>query len=565
MAAEAPPTIQAAVTKKTQQDTKKKQAPKTPHIIPSSRTHPVVSGLAEITPANSTPYPTNAPKSPKALSSSSSKRQTINAMREAVGMEEKDEPPKPYQPSRSPPQQKDDKKEEAPASDPLIGLTTQRLEETLEKMDREKTAALVKVKELQDQILQLQQQTKDSVLPPPGTSPNLDLEYLFTLSETDGPVAALDWARHQAEELKKNPPSTPAKQHSMVDFANSPMLGLDTPIRRRISTRTSTPHPKLQGTDSVPSKPSDMVQLEKQLIDRFREAAQCVPFEYSSTLATYVVRRPYGMITAPELFSYCSPTPDQDYARRAHVSTLSALEVAVNIHPDKSVLLLFGVAGVRYKITARQDDDFTTIENVDDMVDRSILGQISYIDEQASELEYSLDEILEEALLVREQYASTMISTALGLDKRPLVVLPAESGPPPLIPKAPSRDVGVETDEQGITADVPNTIDTSGDHAAATKATPPPLEDAHPGSSDVLTMFFSWIITSILGLIYYVFIGLPLKIVQTVFIMTIAYAICNMMYFYMAQDYNEWIIQSSGGSVTMSDLVNYGNTRHGIM
>jgi hypothetical protein len=485
-------------------------------------------------------------------------------MREAAGSRgEKDEPP---------PQQSDGKNEEVPASIPLISMTTQRLEETLEKTEQEKMSALIKVKELQDQILQLQQQTNDVALPPPGTASNLDLEYLFTLSETDGPVAALEWARHQVEELKKNPPSTPAKQQSMVSFANSPMLVLDTPIQRRISTRTLTPHPKLQVSNSLPHAPSNIVQLERQLIDSFREAAQCVPFEYSSTLATYVVRRPYGMVTAPELFSYCSPMSDQDYARRAHVSTLSALEVAVNIHPDKSVMLLFDLAGVRYKISAHQDEDFTMIENVDDMVDRSILGQISYIDEQANELEYSLDEILEEALLVREQYASTMISTALGLDKRPPAVVPAgtaESGSQPAIPKAPSRDVGVETEEKGMTTDVPKTIETNGDKtvAVADKATPPPraVEDAHSGSSDVLTMFFSWSITSILGLIYFVVIGLPLKIVQAVFIMTVAYFVFNMMYFYVAQDYNEWVIQSSGGSVTVIDLVNFVNTRHEIM
>jgi hypothetical protein len=63
-------------------------------------------------------------------------------------------------------------------------------------------------------------------------------------------------------------------------------------------------------------------------------------------------------------------------------------------------------------------------------------------------------------------------------------------------------------------------------------------------------------------------IGLPWKIVQTVVIMTAVYIIFNMIYWYVAEDYNHWLIrESGGGTVTFTDLAYFANNnmRHGIM
>jgi hypothetical protein len=62
-------------------------------------------------------------------------------------------------------------------------------------------------------------------------------------------------------------------------------------------------------------------------------------------------------------------------------------------------------------------------------------------------------------------------------------------------------------------------------------------------------------------------IGLPLRIVQTVCLLTMAYVIFNMIYFYLAIDYNNWLIgESDGMAVSSNDLVSYySNIRYGIM
>jgi len=86
------------------------------------------------------------------------------------------------------------------------------------------------------------------------------------------------------------------------------------------------------------------------------------------------------------------------YSRRAHVSSKSSIEVVAVVKADSSPFLLY-------------------IENVDLDVDCP-LGHITYMDEQTGmEREYSLDTILEEALLIREQYCGTLRSTALRSDR----------------------------------------------------------------------------------------------------------------------------------------------------
>jgi biotin carboxyl carrier protein len=193
-------------------------------------------------------------------------------------------------------------------------------------------------------------------------------------------------------------------------------------------------------------------------------------------------------------------------------------------------------------------------------------------------LEYSLDDVLDEALTVREQYSSAVINTALGLKDRPtpLPAVPtmAEEVTPALT-KAPSKDVAVETDEKGMMTAPATTVHieqsqpvVSVTDADTTKdAAPPPTAEETSGSSDMLTLLMGMILSSVLGLVYFVLIGLPLKIGQTVVIVTAVYAIVNMVYLYLAEDYNNWLIRESGGTITLQDLAYFSNNniRHGIM
>merc|ERR1712238_594934 len=189
------------------------------------------------------------------------------------------------------------------------------------------------------------------------------------------------------------------------------------------------------GTTATPTMTAAVVEnpeeTESRLIHQFREAAKYVPYEFSSDIATFTVRRPYGMDlqqspqSQHELFEFVKPPkePLDAYSRRAHVSLKSSIDVVAIIKADNTPFLLFDTAGVRYKTTTT--NEWIHIPNVDDettanALDRHhlLVGNITYLDEYGMECQYSLDEILEEALLVREQYCGTLASTALGLDGR---------------------------------------------------------------------------------------------------------------------------------------------------
>jgi hypothetical protein len=481
----------------------------------------------------------------------------------------KDQPPIPARrPARSPETEND-----AAPSKPLVSETQQHLEQAYNKAEEEKTAALVKIKLLEDQLLQVQDQVakaqlEASKLTPPGSNPTMDYSYMLQLAETDGSEAALAWAKTQLQQQtgSSSLPSTPLGKQplsAMSPLRNMVVGRMDSP-RRRFKSLTERSMAVIPVLRNIPhNKP--MKQIEYEMRAHFQEAAQYVPYEFTSSLATYVVRRPYGNVTAPELFQYISFRPDADYASQAHVSNLAALEVGVTINADNSALLLFHKAGVRYKTSTTSD--WKVVNNVEEL-DRP-LGFVTYIDEQAKELEYSLDDILEEALMVREQYSSSIINTALGLKDRPP---PAAQATEAALAKVPSKDVAVETEEKGMMTAPATTVmvEKNGDKAqGATKTAPPvaTLKDDTVGSSDMLTMLMSMILSSVLGLIYFVVIGLPLRIVQAVFVLTVAYAIFNMIYYYMAVDYNNWLIQESGGAaVSSEDLVlYYSNIQHGIM
>ena len=288
-----------------------------------------------------------------------------------------------------------------------------------------------------------------------------------------------------------------------------------------------------------------------------------------STLCPYLF---YSIFIFSELFDYVKPPeePFEEYSRRAHVSSKSSIEVVAIIKADNLPFLLFDTAGVRYKANPN-NEEWIHINNVDTDLDRP-LGHITYVDEHAMEREYSLDEILEEALLVREQYCGTLTSTALGLDGRGPQQQQQQQAPVqqveiPDLQKVSSRDVGVETDEKGIATD-----GSSPQQQAQAQHTPnvEKEEESGGGSSDVLIVFFGMMFTLFYNFLFGFFIGMPLRIIRTIFVFTISYIIIQMLHMHFADGYNEWVLNLYDGatttaSYTMNDLVYYTNRQPGIM
>jgi len=157
------------------------------------------------------------------------------------------------------------------------------------------------------------------------------------------------------------------------------------------------------------SKSKSKSEVRDQQYRRFREAALCLPFEYTSSLATMCVRRPYG-IASSKIFRVIAPdTSDQQYTQRARALSSHTIQVAITIAADNSMMLLYDKAGVRYKNDS-SDTEWTDVRDVGDL--EVPLGDVSTA-ECKYPYSYSLDQVLKEAILVREQYCSTLVSTAL--------------------------------------------------------------------------------------------------------------------------------------------------------
>ena len=389
-------------------------------------------------------------------------------------------------------------------SQPIVSATNERLEDALKKAEEEKNQALKQIKELETKLVQNMATIATPLTPVKDMT---SLQEVMNMAKSHGEEAALKWAHQQLSSQQKSGgllspgiPTTP--------------VGL-----RSVSKRVATPYPKREGLKTQDADGNETAisdeELERQFIDSFREAIAYVPHEYfgsasissnigndgSNQLCTFYVRRPYGSPPQSEIFDLVSPSPHDAYSRKAHVSDPSTVQVAVAIPYDESVLCLFGHAGIRYRITPT--GNFESYPNIGE----KSFGSVSYIDDTANEQEYSLDQIIEEALAVREQYCSTMMTTALGFQRRK----PDVQAPAPVTNPGNVAEIGVNT--------MPAEIDVGNDIAKqkvedkpqierSTKEKKPVIDDDSSGAADVLTIFLGMVVKSIFGFIFWITMGI---------------------------------------------------------
>ena len=165
-------------------------------------------------------------------------------------------------------------------------------------------------------------------------------------------------------------------------------------------------------------------------IDIASRAVETVDHIFESTLATYVVRKPYGGNEQLECtFKDNKPfnnrgttvnwsSPVLNYLQNASVKDERTLEVAAQLKADGSILMLYG-SSCRHGTVAISSDgneefEFKTFHDAEYM-DGS-LGKIIYIDTEGNDGEYWLDPVYEEALSIRETYCSNVFSAALALE-----------------------------------------------------------------------------------------------------------------------------------------------------
>lgn len=159
-------------------------------------------------------------------------------------------------------------------------------------------------------------------------------------------------------------------------------------------------------------------------------AVETVDHVFESTLATYVVRKPYGgneqmecIFKDENMLNDVGATANWTssvltYLQVASVKDERTLEVAAKLKADGSVLIVCGSSCRHGTLSVSSDgnEEFEfRIFNDAEYMDGS-LGKILYIDTEGNDGEYWLDPVYEEALSIRESYCSNVYSAALALE-----------------------------------------------------------------------------------------------------------------------------------------------------
>jgi hypothetical protein len=327
------------------------------------------------------------------------------------------------------------------------------------------------------------------------------LRHLFAICEQQGSEAAWQWARDQ------------------VSDGAPDIISLDIPIGETTVTTCRT----VRAPESI--KQEGIVDL----IDRrqLEQAVASISDEYQSELGVFVVRRPYGLETNEKLFELVSETISMQYAEHANVlamsndNSISKLEVAVTISADNSLLLLYNAAAVRYRTNPY--GGWTTVPNVnnDNGNGPALLGTVSYIDSDANEAEYSLDDILQQALMVRDQYNQTVQCTALALQKL-------------------SKENALDPKDVVVATEAPKTNNGTRKQETPEKPLQRVVEEetVDSGSVDIVAIVLGTIFKTFLGLIRWVLVGLPIRVVKTSVTWLLSLSLLGMVYYYLLESRN---------------------------
>jgi hypothetical protein len=423
-----------------------------------------------------------------------------------------------------------------------------RLSQELLRTQQEKKEALEQVTRMGNEMVKLREESTSAQ----------KLEAVIQMADAEGESVALEWARkhvHGSEQqvgfispmanLLDKPNSARNLSKAMTPLSMSRNAA---PVRKRMAT----PQPK-------GGKPKAGVDADTKFL---KEVAQCAVFEFEvQGLASYIIRRPFGLVTDKELWYLAGQRNSKMYEKCADVHNSSTLEVVAMIEGDKSVLALYDVSTVRHR-TKTSHGGWTEYGNVDER-DKP-LGSIMYIDGEANEKEYSLDDVFEGAVAARHHYCSSLVVAAATLRSQknsqpPVPELVSEQPPPTSepaqvkpVPKVETSEICVGTEDLPFPAAAKAAPSDGASKPKSPSKPPPPAEDV----TDVLSVFFSMFFGSIFWVIWTIFVSIPLRIISTTFYMLIGVMILSVVQVYLADD---------NGAAAMGAVVTSMYNRPGIV
>lgn len=424
-----------------------------------------------------------------------------------------------------------------------------RLSQELLRTQQEKKEALEQVTRMGNEMIKLREESASAQ----------KLEAIIQMADAEGESVALNWARKQVH-----------GSGQQVGFL-SPMASLlDKPNAARNLSKAMTPLSMSRNATPVRKRmptPQPKGHKAKGVVDAdtecLKEVAKCAVFEFEVPgLASFIIRRPFGLITDKELWYLAGQRNSKMYEKCADVHNASTLEVLAMIEGDKSIMALYDTATVRHR-TKESGGSWKEFGNVDEL-DKP-LGSIMYIDSEANEKEYSLDDVFEGAVAARHHYCSSLVVAAATLRSQKNSQPPVSEQPPPTSeptqlqqkPKVETSEICVGTEDLPFPPAAKGAPADGAEKVAASKPKspskpPPPAEDV----TDVLSVFFSMFFGSIFWAIWTVFVRIPMRIVSTTLYMLIGVMILSVVRVYLADD---------NGAVAMGAIVTSMYNRPGIV
>jgi hypothetical protein len=408
-----------------------------------------------------------------------------------------------------------------------------RMHQELLKTQQDKRDALEQLARMGKEMVKLREESASAQ----------KLEAVIQMAEAEGETVALDWARQHVREKQvgflspmANLLATPASPRNLSQAMTPLSMSRNTGSIRK---RMSTPHPKHNLQDVGEDVDTEFL----------KEVAKCAVFEFEvKDLASYVIRRPFGLAAERDLWFSAGQRNAKMYERSADVHKASTMEVVAIIEADGSVLAVYGEAMVRHK--KGPNGEWKDYGNMDER-DKS-LGSVMFIDGEANEKEYSLDDVFEGAVAARHHYCSSLVVAAAALrlqkDSQPPALVSEQ--PPPTFqpmqleqaPKVETNEICVGTEDlpfppapnPGAKAALPNGAQKAPEKKAksASKPPPPPTEDV----ADVLSVIFSLFFGNLFWIIWTALVRIPLKIFATTLYMLIGGMILSVVWVYLADD-----------------------------
>ena len=310
----------------------------------------------------------------------------------------------------------------------------------------------------------------------------------------------------------------PVATEKSVGFL-SPLKGNPAGMAPRSKRRVATPHPK--------RKPSNLSSAEQLAL--LEEVAGCATFLYEGQGADFIVRRPYGLATEQDFWFRAGQLSAKIYAKRATVDNAATLEVVATIHADGSLLTVHGESQARHQTDAGKSTDF-------DNVEEQKLGTVQYIDKDANEKEYSLDELYDLAVNVREHYASSVLAGSESLRLRGAPIQPPQqrhTAPTDPEPKSSAINTPETCDKAVLTDKVEDSLKepTAGKNESHDKQAPPASDDS---SLDILGSAIGLFVSTVFSILWFVVIGLPLRIVSSTIVLAASVVLLSFLWLQLA-------------------------------